>query len=83
MFVFYFPDNSCGYPGGVDNGEVVGDNYDFGESVTYKCNAGYQLIGRPKRTCQNSGSWDGSKPTCQGSTSITINKDNKLWDWFL
>ena len=67
MFLIFSSDNSCGYPGGVDNGEVVGDDYDFGKSVTYTCNAGYRLIGTTKRTCQTSGSWDGSKPTCQGS----------------
>lgn len=58
--------NSCGYPGGVDNGEVVGDVYDFGSTVTYKCNAGYRLVGGTQRTClSGSGTWSGSKPTCQ------------------
>ena len=38
----------------------------FGENATYSCNTGYNLVGDSTRTCQNTGNWSGSAPTCQG-----------------
>ena len=35
-----------------------------GQSVTYSCTSGYTLSGNAMRTCQNSGDWDGSTPSC-------------------
>ena len=36
----------------------------FGQTATYSCNAGYNLVGNSTRTCD--GVWSGSEPTCQG-----------------
>ena len=38
----------------------------FGKTATYSCNTGYNLVGDSIRTCQSSGNWSGSAPTCQG-----------------
>ena len=38
----------------------------LGQAATYSCNAGYNLVGDSTRTCQASGNWSGSVPTCQG-----------------
>ena len=38
----------------------------FNSVATYSCNTGYALIGDEMRTCQSSGVWFGSEPTCQG-----------------
>ena len=38
----------------------------FGQTATYSCNTGYNLVGDSTRTCQASGNWSGSAPTCQG-----------------
>ena len=38
----------------------------FGENATYSCNTGYNLVGDSTRTCQATGNWSGSEPTCQG-----------------
>ena len=38
----------------------------FGRTATYSCNTGYNLVGVSTRTCQATGSWSGSAPTCQG-----------------
>ena len=38
----------------------------FGQTATYSCNTGYNLVGNSTRTCQASGNWSGSAPTCQG-----------------
>ena len=39
----------------------------FGETATYSCNTGYNLVGDNTRTCQATGEWSGSEPTttCQ------------------
>ena len=37
----------------------------FGETATYSCNLGYNLVGDRTRTCQVTGVWSGSAPTCQ------------------
>ena len=38
----------------------------FGQNATYSCNTGYSLVGNSTRTCQATGNWSGSEPTCQG-----------------
>ena len=38
----------------------------LGQNATYSCNTGYNLVGDSIRTCQRTGNWSGSAPTCQG-----------------
>ena len=38
----------------------------FGQTATYRCNTGYHLVGDSTHTCQATGNWSGSVPTCQG-----------------
>ena len=37
----------------------------FGQTATYSCNTGYNLVGNSTCTCQDAGNWSGSTPTCQ------------------
>ena len=37
----------------------------FGQTATYSCNTGYNLVGDSTRTCEAAGEWSGSEPTCQ------------------
>ena len=37
----------------------------FEQNATYSCNTGYNLVGDSTRTCQATGQWSGSAPTCQ------------------
>ena len=37
-----------------------------GQTATYSCNTGYNLVGDSTRTCQARENWSGSAPTCQG-----------------
>ena len=39
----------------------------LGQTATYSCNPGYNLVGGGTRTCQDTGVWSGSAPTCQGT----------------
>ena len=38
----------------------------FGRTATCSCNTGYNLVGGSTHTCQATGVWSGSAPTCQG-----------------
>ena len=38
----------------------------FGQTATYSCDRGYNLMGNSTRTCQETGNWSESAPTCQG-----------------
>ena len=38
----------------------------FRQTATYSCNTGYNLVGDSTRTCQATGVWSGSAPTCEG-----------------
>ena len=37
----------------------------LGQTAIYSCNTGYNLVGDSTRTCQATGNWSGSAPTCQ------------------
>ena len=55
----------CPYPDPPDNGSVIVGRfgYPLGRAY-YSCNRGYRLSEYPVRTCQPSGSWSGTQPTC-------------------
>ena len=38
----------------------------MGQTATYSCNTGYNLVGDSTRTCQATGNLSGNAPTCQG-----------------
>ena len=44
----------------------------FGQTATYSCDSGYNLVGESVRTCQATGVWSGSAPTCQGIKDISL-----------
>ena len=57
----------CGNLTDPANGQVnhtAGTTY--GQTATYSCNTGYHLVGDSPRTCQATGNWSGSEPTCEG-----------------
>ena len=37
----------------------------FGQTATYSCDTGYNLVGDSTHTCQANGMWSGREPTCQ------------------
>ena len=56
----------CGGLADPKFGEVVTSGTMFSSTATYSCNDGYNLVGDTTRTCQASGSWSGSDPSCTG-----------------
>ncbi|NWY42555.1 SVEP1 protein, partial [Sylvia atricapilla] len=54
----------CGEPPHISHGYASGSNYSFGAVVAYSCNKGFYIKGEKKRTCEATGNWSGSLPTC-------------------
>ena len=58
---------NCGALANPANGQVTHTaGTTFGQTVTYSCNTGFTRIGVSTRTCQATGVWSGSAPTCHG-----------------
>ena len=55
----------CGNLPNPANGQVTTTGTTFGQNATYSCNTGYNLMGDSTRTCQATGNWSGSAPTCE------------------
>ena len=67
IYIFFFPIVvSCGTLANPANGQVGHTGSTFGQTATYSCNTGYNLVGGSTRTCQATGVWSGSPPICQG-----------------
>ena len=63
----FFSAVNCGNLTNPANGQVAHTaGTTFGQTATYSCNAGYYLVGESNRTCQATGNWSESAPTCQG-----------------
>uniref|UniRef100_A0A9J8BSB7 CUB and Sushi multiple domains 2 n=1 Tax=Cyprinus carpio carpio TaxID=630221 RepID=A0A9J8BSB7_CYPCA len=54
----------CGAPPSIPNGQVVGSDFQWGSSISYSCNQGYQLSLPTVLTCQGTGNWSGERPQC-------------------
>ena len=61
----------CADPDAPDNGDVAVDGNDLGDTATYICDAGFDLIGKAKATCTEaadgeSASFIPAPPVCEG-----------------
>lgn len=65
---------TCGNPGTVlSNGIVTGSEYTYGKTVTYSCNAHYNLTGGSvSRTCQSNQVWSGTQPRCACEADVAL-----------
>ncbi|KAJ8969501.1 hypothetical protein NQ314_001726, partial [Rhamnusium bicolor] len=57
--------SSCGSPDKLINTTIVGNDYDVGSSIEYKCPEGHMLVGDSERDCGKNGFWSGHAPTCK------------------
>ncbi|KAK2184378.1 hypothetical protein NP493_268g03054 [Ridgeia piscesae] len=58
----------CGHPGDIAHGHREGVAFVYPNRVTYVCSEGYELVGRPFRTCLANGRWSGTVPICRAVT---------------
>ena len=54
----------CGTLTNPQNGNVTLTTTTFMSTATYSCNSGYTLSGNETRTCEASGTWSDTAPTC-------------------
>uniref|UniRef100_A0A452HNP9 Uncharacterized protein n=1 Tax=Gopherus agassizii TaxID=38772 RepID=A0A452HNP9_9SAUR len=68
----------CPDPEPFANGIVRGAGYNVGQSVSFECLPGYQLIGHPVLTCQHgtNRNWDHSLPRCEVPCGGNITTQN-------
>uniref|UniRef100_A0A8C5NLT2 CUB and Sushi multiple domains 2 n=4 Tax=Passeriformes TaxID=9126 RepID=A0A8C5NLT2_JUNHY len=61
----------CPDPEPFANGVVRGAGYNVGQSISFECLPGYQLIGHPVLTCQHgtNRNWDHPLPRCEGTST--------------
>ena len=66
VFLFLATAVDCGNLTAPANGSVSHIAGTFGQTATYSCNTGYNMVGNNTRTCQAEGNWSGNTPACQG-----------------
>ena len=54
------------------NGTVTVSQEGATSKASYRCNAGYTLVGAKERLCLNGGSWEMSEPTCSMFISLAV-----------
>lgn len=57
----------CGLPASIPHGtyELVNTSVGYLSQVAYKCNEGYQMLGRAMLTCDIDERWNGPPPRCE------------------
>lgn len=65
----------CPDPEPFQHGVVVGAGYNVGQSISFECYPGYQLMGQSILTCQHgtTRTWDHPFPRCEGRVHSAFN----------
>ncbi|KAB0373534.1 hypothetical protein FD755_015193 [Muntiacus reevesi] len=54
----------CGDPGIPAYGKRTGSSFLHGDTLTFECQAAFELVGERVITCQQNNQWSGNKPSC-------------------
>ncbi|XP_052607730.1 CUB and sushi domain-containing protein 1 isoform X1 [Peromyscus californicus insignis] len=54
----------CGDPGIPAYGKRTGSSFLHGDTLTFECQAAFELVGERVITCQKNNQWSGNKPSC-------------------
>ncbi|KAK9871008.1 hypothetical protein WA026_009968 [Henosepilachna vigintioctopunctata] len=55
---------SCGSPGNLENGLVIGNEYYFENIISFECEEGHVMKGEKTISCGKDGKWVPAKPNC-------------------
>ncbi|XP_019625813.1 PREDICTED: LOW QUALITY PROTEIN: sushi, von Willebrand factor type A, EGF and pentraxin domain-containing protein 1-like [Branchiostoma belcheri] len=66
---------SCPVLDVIPDGAVTGGHL-YGDTATFTCSAGYQLVGDQYRTCQANQTWTGLQPFCQKKCCNALTVEN-------
>ena len=69
---FFFVAILCVDPGVPEHGRRVGEQFAFGDSVSYSCVNGYRLTGSSELMCTSAGTWSAALPLCVGKKSSYV-----------
>ena len=61
---------NCGFPGEVENGNLLGSVYFVNDTVQVTCAEGYILEGASTLTCQADGYWSSEIPRCNDDNGL-------------
>uniref|UniRef100_A0A3Q1HLQ1 C3/C5 convertase n=1 Tax=Acanthochromis polyacanthus TaxID=80966 RepID=A0A3Q1HLQ1_9TELE len=62
--------DDCDDPGVPPGAQRSAGRFHMGEKVTYRCQAGLDLLGSDERVCLEDREWSGSAPRCQGPNTF-------------
>ena len=63
-FFIYF--KACSLLFNPSDGSVsTPEGTEFQDEAIYECEQGFELVGNSRRSCQSTGSWSGTAPTCK------------------
>ena len=54
------------------NGEVMVSGMSPGDTATYTCDSGFELVGADTLTCGNDGQWSPAPSICRGDLTFPI-----------
>jgi hypothetical protein len=65
--IFFFSDIECGLPASIPHGfyDLINGTVGYLSSVIYKCNDGFEMVGRAMLTCDIDERWNGPPPRCE------------------
>lgn len=66
------PNEECVVLENPDNGRVIMNGTQIGNTVSYECDTGFTLVGESIRTCNLVGLWTDRQPVCQSEFYIYI-----------
>lgn len=55
----------CTLPNSIKYGKFMLDDMNYGSTVQYQCDQGYEIEGPASRKCTNFKTWSGDEPSCQ------------------
>lgn len=67
IYMQKFLDIECGLPASIPHGsyDLINGSVGYLSTVIYKCNEGYEMLGRAMLTCDIDERWNGPPPRCE------------------